>query len=340
MSDGSSQSPMHGQVPPTGEPTGEIAGEAVPVPDERDGLGDGVRAAEAVPAATEPAFDPAAERKKIKAERRALLLKSPAFVGGCLIVAFWVLCALVPSVFTAFEPNQFNTAVPPRVGPQSGAWFGTNDIGNDVFARVIYGARPVLIVAPISAILAVISGTMLGLIMGYFRGIVDEVLSRIIEALLSIPVILLALMVLVTLGNSRLIIIMTIAVLFTPVVTRTVRSTVMAEAQLDYVTSAKLRGEKSLFIMTREILPNITGVVVVEFTVRVGYAIFTVATLAFLGLTTENATAANWGQDVSKQRQGIPQGDWWASIFPALAIASLVIAVNLIADSIDRVSKT
>jgi peptide/nickel transport system permease protein len=91
--------------------------------------------------------------------------------------------------------------------------------------------------------------------------------------------------------------------------------------------------------MAREILPNITGVIVVEFTVRVGYAVFTVATLAFLGLTAEDATAADWGQDVAKQRQGIPQGDWWGSLFPAAAIASLVIAVNLIADSIDRVNK-
>lgn len=287
----------------------------------------------------EPAFDPAKERKKIKAERRALLFKSPSFLVGVLIAGFWVLCALIPSVFTSYGPTEFNPVVAPRMPPQSGAWFGTNDIGNDVYARVIYGARSVLVVAPIAAILAVAAGTMLGLIMGYYRGWVDEVLSRIIEALLSIPVILLALMVLVTLGNSRIIIIMTIAVLFTPVVTRTVRSTVMAEAQLDYVMSAKLRGERGLFIMSREILPNITGVIVVEFTVRVGYAIFTVATLAFLGLTSADSTAADWGQDVSRQRQGIPQGDWWGSIFPALAIASLVIAVNLIADSIDRVSK-
>jgi peptide/nickel transport system permease protein len=91
--------------------------------------------------------------------------------------------------------------------------------------------------------------------------------------------------------------------------------------------------------MVREIMPNVTGVIVVEFTVRVGYAIFTVATLAFLGLTAQDSTAANWGQDVAVQRVGIPQGDWWGSIFPALAIASLVIAVNLIADTLDRVSK-
>jgi peptide/nickel transport system permease protein len=284
------------------------------------------------------------ERKKIRAERRKLLLTSPGFVIGCLIVLFWVLCAIVPSLFTQWGPTEVvrladGTTIP-RTAPGADAWFGTDRIGNDVFARVIYGARPVLILAPIAALLSVIAGTMLGLVMGYFRGWIDEVLSRIVEAFLSIPVILLALMVLVIFGRSRVVIILTIAVLFTPVVTRTVRSTVMAEAQLDYVTSAKLRGESSLYIMVREILPNITGVIVVEFTVRVGYAIFTVATLAFLGLTSDDATAADWGRDVANSYELIQSDQWWPSVFPAMAIASLVIAVNLIADSLDRVAKS
>ena len=119
---------------------------------------------------------------------------------------------------------------------------------------------------------------------------------------------------------------------------RTVRSTVIGEAQLDYVTSAKLRGESSLYIMTREIFPNVTSVLVVEFTVRVGYAIFTVATLAFLGLVAD-ITAADWGLDVANNYRLIQSEQWWPALFPALAIASLVIAVNLIADSIDQVSK-
>jgi peptide/nickel transport system permease protein len=230
-------------------------------------------------------------------------------------------------------------SVIPRAAPSGDAWFGTDTIGNDVYTRVIHGARPVLIVAPVAAFLAAIAGTMLGLIMGYLKGWVDEVLSRILEAFLSIPVILLAIMVAVVFQVSVPILVATVAVLFTPIVARTVRSAVIAEAQLDYVTSARLRGESSLFIMTREILPNITTVIVVEFTVRVGYAVFTVATLAFLGISASDATAADWGQDVSEQYGLIQSGQWWAAIFPALAIASLVIAVNLIADSIDRVLK-
>ena len=225
-----------------------------------------------------------------------------------------------------------------RQGPSSDAWFGTDAIGNDVYTRVIYGTRNVLIMAPVAALLAVIAGAILGLLMGYLRGWIDEILSRIIEAILSLPVILLALMVLVFFGNSRIVIVLTVASLFAVVVARTVRAAVIGETELDYVTSAKLRGESGWYIMTREILPNITGVFVVEFTVRVGYAIFTIATLAFLGLTAADATAADWGNDIANSYRLIVSDQWWPSIFPAIAIASLVIGVNLMADSIEEVT--
>ena len=108
------------------------------------------------------------------------------------------------------------------------------------------------------------------------------------------------------------------------------------EAQLDYVEAAKLRGESGLYIMTREIFPNVLPVIVVEFTVRVGYAIFTVATLSFLGAGIQ-LPSPDWGLTISQTYDLIPAGQWWPTLFPALAIASLVIAVNLIADSIQAV---
>ncbi len=165
----------------------------------------------------------------------------------------------------------------------------------------------------------------------------DRFLALFWRAIDIVMAILLALMVVVVFGNSRIVIVLTIAALFTPVVARTVRSAVMTESQLDYVMSAKLRGESGWFIMMREIFPNITNVLIVEFTVRVGYAIFTVATLSFLGLGTGDQTAADWGVDIANGYSLIQAGQWWISIFPALAIASLVISVNLIADSIEKV---
>ena len=148
--------------------------------------------------------------------------------------------------------------------------------------------------------------------------------------------ILVALLITAVMGSSRLVVVGTVALLFTPIVTRTIRAAVLAEAQLDYVTSAKLRGESGLFIMAREIMPNITGTMVVEFTVRIGYAVFTMATLSFLGAGIQ-PPSPDWGLTISQTYRLIQSGQWWPSLFPALAIASLVIATNLVADSIEPV---
>ena len=291
-----------------------------------------------VPVSASPSLD----RKSVRSEQRRELFRTPSFLIGLFIVLVWLACGIAPDVFARYpelDPVRVNDQVIPRSAPSADAWFGTDGTGRDVFSRVVYGADNVLINAPAAAILAVALGAILGLIMGYYRGWVDEILSRVMEAILSLPVILLAIMVLVVFGASRIAIILTIAGLFTPVVTRTVRASVLAESQLDYVAAAKLRGESGLFIMLREILPNITNVLVVEFTVRVGYAIFTVATLAFLGLGADDVTVADWGTDISQTYDLVKAGQWWPSIFPALAIAILVIGVNLIADSLDKVYK-
>ena len=297
-----------------------------------------------VPEVVETEIDRAAERRQARRERLRLLYRSPTFIIGLGIVAFWIFCGLFPYIVARYDPlNPVRTSdgslLGARLPPSSEAWFGTDQTGRDVYSRTIAGSRSVLLTAPIAAFLAVTMGTMLGLITGFYRGIVDDVISRIIEGFLSIPVILLALLAATTLGTSRGVIIAVIAILFTPVVTRTIRSSVIAEAQLDYVTSARLRGEGGLFIMLREIFPNITGTVVVELTVRLGYAIFTVATLAFLGIAAGDVTTPDWGVDINQTYVLIQAGQWWPTIFPAIAIALLVIAVNLLADTIDRVNK-
>lgn len=286
----------------------------------------------------------AATRKQIRREQRRLLFRTPGFLVGMAIILFWVVSAIVPSLITDTDPKEpvrdDSGSVIARESPGADAWFGTDNIGRDVFARVIHGARPILIVAPVSTLIAIAAGTLIGLLMGYFLGWVDEILSRIVESILSIPVILMAILVIFTFGKSTPVIIGTIALLFTAPIARTVRAATIAEAQLDYVTSAKMRGERSLFIISREILPNITGVIVVELTVRLGYAVFTLATLAFLGQIGRDITEPDWGIDVSQSWERIVGGVWWPTIFPALAIASLVIAANLVADSIDRATKS
>jgi peptide/nickel transport system permease protein len=275
-----------------------------------------------------------AERKQAGRERRQMLVRRPAFIVGVLILLFWTVCAVGGKAITPYDPILDREK--PSLRPGGSHLFGTDQLGRDVLSRVMMGARDVLIAAPIAALLSVIIGTLIGLCMGYFRGWIDEVVGRILEAMLAIPLVLSALLITTLLGKSRIVVIGTVTALFVPIVARTVRAAVLGEARLDYVTSAKLRGESSLFIMTREILPNITGPIIVEFTVRVGYAIFTIATLSFLGAGLQ-PPSPDWGLSISQTYGLINAGQWWPTVFPALAIASLVTAVNLVADSLEAV---
>ena len=287
------------------------------------------------PAPVAPIAAPAAsERAQARRETLLVLVKRPAFIIGTLVLLGWIITAVLGERITPYDPfNYFTTQQQP---PSSEHLMGTDRLGRDVLSRVMLGSRDVLIVAPLAALLGVSVGTLLGLIMGYYRGRVDDVLSRVVEAFLALPVILVALLTLVVLGTSAVVVIGVVGILFIPIVARTVRSAVLSERELDYVTAAKLRGETGFFILTREIFPNVLGPTVVEMTVRFGYAIFTVATLSFLGVGLQ-PPSPDWGLTVSQEYTTMISGIWWPTLFPALAIASCVVAVNLIADSIQSV---
>lgn len=274
------------------------------------------------------------ERQQARRENWKLIRRRPGFIIGSFITSAWVICAILGDKITPHDPINFVTT--PHFRPQLKYPMGTDHIGRDILSRVMAGSRDVLTVAPLAAVIGVVAGTVLGLLMGYVRGLLDNVLSRIVEAFLSLPVLLIALLAVTTLGKSRLVVIGVVAVLFTPIVSRTVRAGVMAERDLDYVTSARLRGESTGFIMFREILPNVSGPIIVELTVRIGYAVFTVASLAFLGAGPSDPSP-DWGAQVSRGYRDLSAGTWWPTIMPALAIASLVIAVNLIADAVQSV---
>lgn len=286
----------------------------------------------------------AATRKQVRREQRRVLFRSPAFIMGNIMVGFWILAAIWPDLLAQWDPKESvaNAAGEAlrRTPPDGTAWFGTDRLGRDVYSRVIHGARPIMIAAPSATIIAATIGTLLGLLTGYFKGWIDEIISRLLEAILSIPAILLAIVIVFTFGATDTVIIGAIAFLFIPPVARTIRAATLSEAQLDYVTAARMRGESSLFIIAREIFPNVIGVVIVEVTVRLGYAIFTLATLAFLGLAGGNVTDPNWGVDVAQNYTAIVSQVWWPTIFPALAIGTLIIGVNLIADSVERATKS
>jgi peptide/nickel transport system permease protein len=274
----------------------------------------------------------AAEQKRQRRYLVRALLRSPTFMIGLVIVLFWVFMAL----FSTFVTQSFTAqdAANSLQSPSSAHWFGTDDLGRDVFARTMAGARSVLIIAPLATALALLWGGIIGLVSGYYRGITDEIIMRAIDVLLALPIIITSILILSLFGKGTAIIIIAIGALFTPVVSRTVRAAVIGEREREYVMAARLRGERSWFVMSREILPNITQPIVVEGTIRLGYAVFTAATLSFLGFGLV-PPSPDWGLTIANQRIFLQIAPWTV-MFPAAALASLVVAVNLITDGLGR----
>jgi peptide/nickel transport system permease protein len=285
------------------------------------------------PAGAAGALDVSAGR--IRREQLRLLLRSAPFIVGVVLLLWWVVCAIFGRLFAPYNPVngnllQFNLA------PSGAHWFGTDSLGRDVLSRVIVGAREILIVALLATALGTAVGTALGLVMGYFRGLVDAVVGRLVDTVLSLPVVIVAFMFAVAVGPSALTLILIIGFVFALIIARTVRTAVLQERELDYIAAARLRDESGAHIMFVEILPNVAGPILVEFTVRLGYAIFAIATLSFLGFGIQPPTP-DWGADIANSYQYLAAGYWWETLFPALAIASLVVAINLIGDSIEAV---
>jgi peptide/nickel transport system permease protein len=275
------------------------------------------------------------ESQLARRETLRQLVRSTTFVAGNLIVGFWVFWAIVGSHLTPQDP--LNPSADVLARPGGAHWLGTDTLGRDVFSRVLAGATSVMKVAPLATLLGVAAGTVLGLVMGYSRGFVDDVLGRVIDAVLALPLIVLAVTAIVALGPSNGTLIVVIGAVFTPLVARTVRAAVLAERDLDYVPAARLRGEKPPYIMFVEILPNVMGPIIVEGTVRLGYAIFAVAGLTFLGFGIQ-PPSPDWSLQISQNYSLLAGGSyWWTVLFPGLAVASLVVGVNLIADGLTQV---
>ena len=271
----------------------------------------------------------------IRRENLRQLVRAPAFLIGAGILLWWIVCALFGTAIAPYNPVA-GSLLAFNHPPSGSHWFGTDSLGRDVLSRVIAGARDILIVAPLATLLGTALGTTIGLVQGYYRGRVDSFSGRLVEAVLALPIVIVAFLFVVALGPSSPTLIIVIGLVFGVLISRTVRTAVLQERDLDYIAAARLRDESDLHIMFVEILPNVTGPILVEFTVRLGYAIFTIATLSFLGFGIQPPTP-DWGADIANSYQYLGAGYWWQVLFAALAIASLVVAINLIADSIEAV---
>jgi len=257
----------------------------------------------------------------------------PTAIIGFAIVLFFLLMSIIGPAVAPYGYARQDIQV--RLQPPSREHlFGTDQFGRDIFSRIIVGSRDVYLAAGCSTALAVFFGLMLGLFSGYKGGILDEIVMRAMDVIMSIPSLLLAMVVLFSLGPSRLNLILVVGFLYIPMVSRVVRSVVLDVKTRQFVEAAKLRGEKSSYILFREITPNVLPHLAVEASMRFSYAIFTVASLGFLGLGVQ-PPAPDWGFMVSDARTWFGQAPW-VMLAPAGAIALLVVGVGFMSDGLSK----
>ncbi|OPL11221.1 MAG: hypothetical protein AVO34_09005 [Firmicutes bacterium ML8_F2] len=261
------------------------------------------------------------------------LLRYPTSLIGFAIVFFFIFIAVFGPALAPYQYTEQN--LPNKLQPPSEEYvFGTDQFGRDVFSRVIVGSRDVLTVAGSGTAIAVFFGMLLGLISGYRGGWFDEVIMRLMDVILSIPPLLLAMVILFSLGPSRLNVIIVVGFLYIPMVARVVRSVVLDLKTRQFVEAARLRGEGRFYILFREILPNVMPHLAVEASMRFSYSIFLVASLGFLGLGVQ-PPSPDWGLMVGEARTWFYQARW-VLFFPAGAIALLVVGVGFMSDGLRR----
>ena len=298
----------------------------------------------AMPKATTPP-----SRLKRLWEGLSIIFESKIAVIGLIIILFWIFVAIFAPLLTPYTATEQDYTAQNQ-GPSVKHPLGTDSLGRDLWARLIYGARVVLVMLPVTdtfwlplgtaiwgVLLGLLVGSTLGLMGGYLGGWVDEVVMRLLDAMMAFPVVLLYMIIIAAVGASATNVVLAIAIVGTPGIARLVRSLTLDIRTRDYVRAAEVRGESPWYIMFVEILPNARGPIIVDAMLRVGYAIFAMGTLGFLGLGLP-PPSPDWGSMVAKGRQYILSGSPWAALWPSVAIGSLVVGLNLFADGLSEES--
>jgi peptide/nickel transport system permease protein len=263
------------------------------------------------------------------------LRRSRSAMIGVGIVLFWIFVAVAAPLISPYSPTEMEAQ---RLqSPSQEHPLGTDNLARDVLSRLIWGSRTVLLLAPVSVFLGISMGAPLGLASGYLGGTIDTVIMRVGDILLSFPTLLIYILIIATFGSSPIVVVISIAIGVVPSVTRIVRSLVMDERTRDYVSAARLRGEKLWYILGREILPNASGPIIVDTCIRIGYAVMAIGALGFLGLGIPPPTP-DWGGMINEGREWIFQQPWMA-LAPAAALSSLVIGLNMFADGMREIEQ-
>lgn len=259
------------------------------------------------------------------------LLRTPQGLLGVLAIALLAAAVIAGPSLTPYAPDAMQALA--RYQPPSAAhWLGTDQYGRDLMSRLLDGARSTVLMALLATFIGTLGGAVVGTGSAYLGGRADEAIMRTMDAIMAIPSLLMALLVVSLLGSSSANALLAIAIAFMPGMARISRSVALAVRQQDYVSAAVARGEGAAYIVLREMLPNVIAPIVIEMTMRVSFAVMLFATLSFLGLGAQ-PPATDWGLMVSEARQYLHRS-YWILLWPALAIAFTAIAFNLLGDGL------
>ncbi|PWJ48305.1 peptide/nickel transport system permease protein [Quadrisphaera granulorum] len=288
-------------------------------------------AADATTAAAEPALLPGGRRS-----RRAQLLRRPGVVVAVLYVLLALGTAAVPGLYTGVDPQQPHPA--DKLLPPGGQyWFGTDELGRDLFARVVHGSALTVQATLVALAIAVVAGLLVGLVSGFCGGWVDVVLMRGVDVVLAIPTLLLSLTIITALGFGTVNVAIAVGVALVPGFARITRAEVLRVKTLPYIEAARSGGATWTSVLRRHVLPNTWGPVVVLAVLDVGTAILAVSSLSFLGFGAQ-PPHADWGSLIASGRTYLVTNPW-LSLLPGLAVGLLVLSLNHVAKSLEEVAR-
>ena len=264
--------------------------------------------------------------------------RQPLGALGLFIILFLFVAAVFADYLRTSDPTAFGSEI--LVAPGTDHWFGTNRQGQDLWSRVVYGARPGLMIGFGAVTVSLAAATVLALLAGFLGGIVDSIISRIVEILISLPLILWAMVLSTSAGDlpgfeqrGVKTLILAISVGLTPVITRILRGNVIQERARPYVEAARVLGASELRLMFRHVLPNLAPLMIIVASATLPAAILAEAGLSFLGLGLAPGEPS-WGGDLGGQARGLFRSYWWLPVFPGLALSLTVLAFNLFGDAL------
>lgn len=262
---------------------------------------------------------------------RKLLKNRLAVLGMVILVILVIMAVFAPQISGTDDPNEMDYANI-FVKPCAEHPFGTDDLGRDMWARVVYGAKYTIVVGIFTVAISMVLGTTLGLLSGYYGGAIDRVITSAMDAIWSLPTMILALAITAALVSGLRNCIIAIGICFTPAFARVVRSMVMTVREMEYVQSAKAIGLNDFEIIVRYVLPNVTPVIIVQASLNAAQAIISEASLSFLGLGIQPPDAS-WGYLLKTAQQYMGRAPW-LSVIPGLMILIVVLALNFVGDGL------